>query len=141
MAVREIVKDEAILSQKSDKVEKGEDINQVIRDLLDTANEHKETCIGLSAIQIGYTKRVCIVKTGDDSWLTIINPMIIQHSPGHHQSTEGCLSFPDTPRTTKRWDSITIMHDVRGKMVKRKFGKIHAVIVQHEMDHMNGILI
>jgi len=141
MAVHEIIKDEKVLSLKSEKVSKSEDITQLIRDLIDTANEHKETCIGLSAIQIGFQKRICIIRNGEDNWFPIINPMIIQHSTGHHQSTEKCLSFPDQERTVKRWDSITIMHEVRSKVQKRKLSGTPAIIVQHEIDHMNGILI
>lgn len=129
-----------ILTMRSEKVAKGEDISELIRDLIDTAQAHKERCVGLAAIQIGVAKRVCVIIDGDDHWMPIINPIVVARSKTTHMSEEGCMSVEGT-RTVKRYDSITIMSDVSGKPKKRVIGGMHAVILQHEMDHMNGIVI
>lgn len=142
--IREIIKNDisgtAILTQTSEKVEKGENISDLIRDLIDTAKSHTDPeCAGLAAIQIGVPKRVCVMVDGD-KYIPIINPFIIQRSKGTHMSTEVCLSV-EGERTIKRHNEVIAMIDVGGKRKKRVFGGIHSVILQHEMDHMNGLLV
>jgi peptide deformylase len=142
--VKEIVKDIEILSKKSERVIKGEDIGELIRDLIDTANEWKDRdkgCVGLAAVQLGVHKRVCVLLDGD-KFIPIINPIIKKRSTGHHMSTEACLSV-NGEQTVKRYDNVTIMYELGsfGKKVTRAFGKLHSVVIQHEIDHFNGRLI
>lgn len=139
MAICEIIKDEAFLTQKSDRVTKDDDIQSIIKDLIDTANEHKETCLGIAAVQIGIHKRICIVRDGEEGWMPFINPMIIGHGNRSYISSEGCLSL-EGEREVKRWETVTIMHGL-GKVKKIRLGKTYSVILQHEIDHFNGILI
>lgn len=141
MPILDIVKDPDLLSTKSDKIIKGDDLQQLIQDLTDTANHHIDNCLGLSGIQIGYSKRICVIKSGEKTWLPLINPVIVKRSPATYLSEEGCLSFEGKTNTVKRHNQITIMHEVNGKIRKLSFSGIHSVIVQHEIDHMNGRLI
>lgn len=143
--IKEIIKDTMVLSQKSEKATKAE-VSEIVRDLIDTANEHLDRCVGLAAIQIGYNKRICIIRDGEDKegktkWLPIINPMIIAKSATTYTAIEGCMSF-DGEREVKRYNNITIMSEDRaGKMKKQILSGIRAQVAQHEIDHMSGILI
>ena len=137
--VKEIVKDETILRQKSDPYIFGED-DQLLQDLFDTAEEHKENCAGLACIQIGVPKRVILARHGN-KFVPYINPVIIQKSPKTYVTEEGCLSLVGT-RTVKRHRSIKVMWSTPdGKRQVKEFTGYIAQILQHEIDHCNGILI
>lgn len=131
---------EAVLTQKSDKIVKGDPVQDIIRDLLDTAQALTEVCVGLAAVQIGIHKRVCVVKDTDGKWFPLVNPVITERSSATVTSTEGCLSLEGT-KDVKRHTQITIMSAESGKIKKRTFYGTRAIVVQHEIDHMNGILI
>jgi peptide deformylase len=137
--IRDIVKDESILTQKSEHFIFGED-EYIIQDLLDTANEHKENCAGLASIQIGIPKRVILVRQGD-RFVPFINPMIIQKSPKTYIATEGCLSL-DGQRTVQRHASVKVVwRTPDGTRKVQMFNGYVAEILQHEIDHCNGIII
>lgn len=137
--IREIVKDESILKQKSDRFVLGED-DYLIQDMLDTANAHKDNCVGLTCIQIGVPKRVILVKQGE-SFVPFINPMIIKKSPKTYIAREGCLSL-DGLREVKRHHSIKVIWtDLNGKRKAKEFSGFIAEILQHEIDHCEGVLI
>lgn len=137
--VKEIVKDEAILRQKSEVFKLGED-DYLIEDMLDTANAHKEICAGLACIQIGVPKRVILVRQGS-KFIPFINPMIIHKSKKTYIAREGCLSL-DGIRTVKRHTSVKVVFtDTHGKRQVKDFIGSTAEIIQHECDHLNGILI
>ena len=137
--VKDIIKDEGILTQKSEHFIFGED-EYIIQDLLDTANAHKENCAGLASIQIGIPKRVILVRQGD-KFVPFINPMILQKSPKTYIATEGCLSL-DGQRTVKRHASIKVVwRTVSGQRKVQMFNGYTAEILQHEIDHCNGIII
>lgn len=139
MAVREIVKDVNILTQKSAPFILGED-DSVIQDLQDTATDHEDRCVGLAAIQIGIPKRVIVVKEGSN-FVTYINPVIVKRSRESYMATEGCLSL-DSPRTVKRYRSIMVSYTTaNGKKKSKTFDGFVAEILQHEIDHCNGVLI
>ena len=132
--IKDIVKDEQILSQKSEKATK-EDI-YIIKDLLDTAEHYKERCCGLAAIQIGYLKRIIVVL--DDSKFTpMINPIICKKSTDKYTTEEGCMSL-DGKREVKRFRNITVLYqDQYGKTKKQMCNMQLSQIVQH----LNGKLI
>jgi peptide deformylase len=137
--VREIVKDAEILTQKSEKFVIGQD-EHLIKDMLDTANEHKERCIGLACIQIGVPKRVILVRQGD-KFVPYINPIIVSKSTKTYIAKEGCLSVEGV-RSVKRHYSIKLLYtDRKGKTRSGNFNGLPAQIIQHECDHLNGILI
>jgi peptide deformylase len=139
--VKDIVKDEDVLSQKCERVNAKEDISQIVQDLIDTAEFYKERCIGLAANQIGYHKRVIVVRSGN-SWEVFVNPVVMGDKlRGKFESEEECLSL-DGSRTVTRYNRITFLYqDLKGKSQKISCRKPYSVVLQHETDHTNGILI
>lgn len=135
--VKEIVRDTFFLSQKS-KLATQEDI-QIIQDLKDTLEANKERCVGMAANMIGYQK--CILVFYDQNTLSImINPEIIKCSQ-MYEPEEGCLSLEGT-RKTKRYQSIKVKYlDENFKIKIKTYKGFTAQIIQHEMDHFEGILI
>lgn len=137
--VKEIVKDEEFLSQKSEKFIFGED-DYLIKDLLDTATAHKENCAGLACIQIGTPKRVLVAQIVD-KFVPFINPIIMQRSNSTYMAQEGCLSLEGL-RTVKRHKKIKVIYTTpSGKAESKEFSGFSAQVLQHEIDHLNGILI
>ena len=140
MAVKEIVKDTEFLQQKSAKANyKSAETMEVISDLIDTANEHKERCVGLSAVQIGVPLRVCVVFNGND-FITFVNPIITKSFGDKYEVEEGCMSLDGT-RKVMRYERIEIIRQTKSGFVKEKFRGYMAEILQHEIDHFNGKLI
>jgi peptide deformylase len=139
--IKEINKDIESLSQKSVAFDLTNDAdNELLRDMIDTANAHKENCAGLAAIQIGVAKRAILVRMGD-TFVPFINPMIIHKSSQTYCANEGCLSLDGT-RAVKRHRTVKAMWtDAKGKRHVREFKGFVAQIIQHEVDHCDGILI
>lgn len=139
--IKEINKDIETLSQKSVLFSLTEDLDgELLRDMLDTAYAHKDNCVGLAAIQIGVPKRVILVRQGN-TFTPFINPLIIQKSSQTYCADEGCLSL-DGLRSVKRHKSIKVMWtEPNGKKRVREFKGFIAQIIQHEVDHCDGILI
>lgn len=137
--VKEIIKDVDILSQKSEKFLICED-DELIRDLIDTANSHRDICAGLAAIQIGVPKRVIVVRQ-TDKFVPFINPIVVRRSNKKFLSVEGCLSI-EGQRQVERYEWIKVMYeDINGKHRCSRFNGLIGQIIQHEIDHCNGILI
>ena len=137
--IKKIVKDEYFLVKKSYKFIFGED-DHIIADLIDTANAHKDICSGLAAVQIGYYKRAIVVKIGDQ-YIPFINPIIIKRSGKPYRAIEGCLSLAGT-RDVKRYQSITVsFYDRNGKIKTQTYTGYVAQVIQHECDHLDGVLI
>lgn len=135
--IQPIMKDPVFLAQKSDPATK-EDLT-VAQDLLDTLAAHKEGCVGMAANMIGVPKQI-IVFDNDGSYMVMFNPEIVKAS-GKYEAEEGCLSLPGT-RKTQRWKSIKVRYQNEGFQVRFKtFTGWTAQIIQHEIDHCNGILI
>ena len=113
---------------------------EVARDLLDTLEAHRETCVGMAANMIGVTKR--IIAFNDRGKLEIMfNPEIIKAS-GEYETEEGCLSLLGGPRKTKRWQKIKVRYQTADLQIRLKtYEGWTAQIIQHEIDHCNGILI
>lgn len=139
--VRDIIKDETILSTVGKKVNpKAADTKRIIQDLIDTAKEHKDRCVGLAAIQINEPVKIFIVRAGEDKYDVYVNPTIIQTYGEKYEIEEGCMSFDGT-KTVTRSKGVVLMHQKNNKFIREKFSGYYAEIVQHEMDHLNGKLI
>ena len=138
MAVKELIHDTFFLALKSEKANK--DDMQTAIDLLDTLKYHKETCVGMAANMIGVRKNIICFVDGKN-YATMFNPVIIKKS-GEYETQETCLSLIGEPKKTKRYKSITVEFETE-KFVKKtkKYENFTAQIIQHEIDHLNGILI
>ena len=135
--IKELMHDPIFLAGKSEVATK-EDL-QVAQDLLDTLMAHRESCVGMAANMIGYRKRIIIVATGFAD-LIMINPKIIAKSDDY-EAEEGCLSLSGT-RKTKRYRSIKVQYQTLELQTRFKtYEGWTAQIIQHEIDHCNGILI
>ena len=135
--VREIMRDETFLSQKAEPATL-EDL-PVAQDLLDTLTAHKDGCVGMAANMIGIRKRI-IVFDNEDKYMVMFNPEIIKKS-GPYEAEEGCLSLTGT-RKAKRWQSIKVRYQNEQFQIRFKtFTGWTAQIIQHEIDHCEGILI
>ena len=135
--IREIVKDVLFLSQKSQPAAP-EDL-PVARDLLDTLAAHRDGCVGMAANMIGICKRI-IVFDNDGSDMVMFNPVIVKCSEPY-QTEEGCLSLTGV-RKTKRWRSIKVQYQNEAFQTRLKtYTGWTAQIIQHEIDHCDGIVI
>ena len=135
--IREITRDEAFLAQKAE-LATPEDLS-VGQDLLDTLEANKERCVGMAANMIGINKRI-IVFDNKGTPMVMFNPEIIKRS-GPYQSEEGCLSLEGT-RPAKRWQSIKVRYQNEKFQERFKtFTGWTAQIIQHEVDHCEGIII
>ena len=135
--VREIMRDEAFLSQKAEPATL-EDL-PVAQDLLDTLTAHKDGCVGMAANMIGVCKRI-IVFDNEGKYMVMFNPEIIKKS-GSYEAEEGCLSLSGT-RKAKRWQSIKVQYQNEQFQIRFKtFTGWTAQIIQHEIDHCEGVLI
>ena len=143
--VRKIVTDTNFLSRRCERIYDMKLAREIAQDLLDTATHNNEVnekkCCGLAANQIGEDVRVIIAQMSSGKFEVFVNPVIVAHSKSTHMSTEGCMSL-EGERTVERYDNIMVMsQSLSGKWSKRGFGGFTAVELQHEIDHLNGILI
>lgn len=135
--VREIMKDEVFLAEASEKAT-AED-TEIARDLLETLEAHKAGCVGMAANMIGVRKRI-IAFDNEGSYMVMFNPEIVKKS-GAYEAEEGCLSLTGT-RKTRRWQSIKVQYQNEKMQIRLKtFTDWTAQIIQHEIDHCNGIII
>ena len=136
--VKELIHDPFLLSRKS-RIATKEDL-QVLDNLLETLVFHKETCVGMAANMIGETVRI-IVFFEDRKPQGMLNPEILK-AEGEYETEEGCLSLLGGPRKTKRFQKIKVSYQTRDLQVRMKtYQGWTAQIIQHEIDHCNGILI
>ena len=136
--IRPLVHDPFLLARKSAPATK-EDL-ETAQDLLDTLAAHKDSCVGMAANMIGVTK--CIIAFDcEGSYMVMLNPEIISFS-GEFETEEGCLSLLGGPRKTKRYQKIKVRWQNEVMQTRTKtFTGWTAQIIQHEIDHCNGILI
>ena len=136
--VKELMHDPIFLAGKSQPAT-GEDL-RTAQDLLDTLIAHKDGCVGMAANMIGVKKRI-IVFDNEGSYMTMLNPEIIK-AEGLYETEEGCLSLLGGPRKTKRYQKIKVRYQNLELQTRLKtFTGWTAQIIQHEIDHCNGILI
>lgn len=136
--VKELVHDPIFLGQKSEPATLAD--LQTAQDLRDTLEAHKDACVGMAANMIGVKKRIiCFDNNGE--YMTMFNPDIIKFSEAF-ETEEGCLSLLGGPRKTKRYKKIKVQYQTLELKVRTKtFEGWTAQIIQHEIDHCNGILI
>ena len=135
--IREIMRDEAFLAQKAEPATP-EDL-PVAQDLLDTLEANKDRCVGMAANMIGFNKRI-IVFDNEGTYMVMFNPKIIKRS-GPYQAEEGCLSLDGT-RPAKRWQSVKVRYQNEKFQERFKtFTGWTAQIIQHEVNHCEGIII
>ena len=135
--IRDICNDESFLAQKAEPATV-EDLS-VAADLLETLEHHKEGCVGMAANMIGVNKRI-IAFDNEGTYMVMFNPEIVKKS-GPYDAVEGCLSLTGT-RPTKRWNSIKVRWQNEKFQERLKtFTGWTAQIIQHEIDHCEGIII
>ena len=136
--VSEIIHDPILLAIKSEKATV-EDL-QVAQDLLDTLTANKEACVGMAANMIGVRKYI-IVFDNEGTYMMMFNPEIVKMS-GPYDTEEGCLSLLGGPRPCKRYQTIKVQWQNEKFQTRIKtFTGWTAQIIQHEVDHCEGILI
>lgn len=142
--IKELVHDPIFLAQKSAPADKSD--AQTARDLIDTITAHKDTCVGMAANMIGVLKRIIVFASDGDhpiggAFEVMYNPEIVKCS-GAYQTEESCLSLLGEPKPVKRYKSVKVKFlnsDFREHF--KTFTGFTAQIIQHEIDHCNGILI
>ena len=136
--VRELIHDPILLSRQSAPAT-AEDL-QVSQDLLDTLLAHRETCVGMAANMIGIHKQI-IVFDNEGTPMVMFNPQIISKSLPY-EAEESCLSLLGGPRKTTRYLKVKVQYQTTQlQTLLKTFSGWTAQIIQHEIDHCNGILI
>lgn len=136
--IKELIHDEAFLSQVSE--ESAPEDMQTARDLEDTLRAHSSTCVGMAANMIGIKKRIIVIDD-NNSYVTMFNPVIIKCSQPY-TAEESCLSLLGGPRKIKRYKYIKLKYqNDQFKLRYKSYTGWTAQIIQHEIDHCNGILI
>ena len=136
--IREIVKDNILLSQKS--IDATYEDKNIAQDLLDTLNAHREHCVGMAANMIGELKNIIVIADQGSPFI-MYNPQIIKTTGAPYTALEGCLSHQGT-KEALRYPKIKVAyldHDFKKKV--KTFSDYTAQIIQHEIDHCSGILI
>ena len=135
--IREICKDEAFLAQKAEPAVPAD--LAVAQDLRDTLAAHREGCVGMAANMIGVNKRI-IIFDDQGEYQVMFNPVIVRKS-GPYEAEESCLSLTGT-RRTRRFETIKVQWQNEKFQTRLKtFAGWTAEIIQHEIDHCDGILI
>ena len=135
--IREICRDETFLAQKAAPAT-ADDL-ATAQDLLDTLTAHKDSCVGMAANMIGVCKRI-IAFDNEGTYMVMFNPVIVRQS-GPYETQEGCLSLTGV-RKTKRFQTIKVQWQNEQFQTRLKtFTGWTAEIIQHEIDHCEGILI
>ena len=136
--VKELMHDPIFLARKSVPAT-AEDM-ETARDLMDTLMAHRDTCVGMAANMIGVCKRIIVFDHAGKPML-MFNPEILK-SAGEYETEEGCLSLLGGPRKTKRFQKIKVRYQTEKMEIRIKnFEGWTAQIIQHEIDHCNGIII
>jgi len=136
--VRTVIHDPILLAAKS--VAATTEDMEIARDLLDTLAANREACVGMAANMIGVCKNI-IVFDNEGSDMLMFNPEIVKAS-GQYETEEGCLSLLGGPRKTKRYQKIKVRYQNADFQIRLKtFEGWTAQIIQHEIDHCNGVLI
>ena len=136
--VKELVHDPILLAMKSETAAK--DDLQTAQDLTDTLSAHKNSCVGMAANMIGVRKRIIVFDNGGE-YMTMLNPEILKRSEPY-ETEEGCLSLLGGPRKCKRYKSVKVKwQTVDFQTHIKTFTGFTAQIIQHEIDHCDGVLI
>lgn len=135
--IRDICKDETFLARRGETALPA-DLG-IAQDLLDTLRAHKDGCVGMAANMIGVNKRI-IVFDNEGTYTLMFNPVIVKHA-GPYEAEEGCLSLTGT-RKARRYQTIKVRWQNEAFQTRLKtFTGWTAEIIQHEIDHCDGIII
>lgn len=135
--IKPIVRDIFFLGQKAERAVKAD--MAVGRDLLDTLQANRDWCVGMAANMIGVRKAIIVVHMGAAD-IVMFNPVVLKKE-GPYEAEEGCLSL-DGVRKTTRYEYIEVeFYDMSWKKRRQKLCGLPAQICQHELDHLEGILI
>ena len=135
--IRPIMRDEAFLAQKAEPATAAD--LTVAQDLLETLEANKAGCVGMAANMIGENKRI-IAFDNEGTYMVMFNPEIVKRT-GPYEAEEGCLSLFGR-RKAKRWRSIKVQYQTAAFQTRFKtFTGWTAQIIQHEIDHCEGIII
>ena len=136
--IKDLIHDPIFLARKAEPAT--QDDLQTAEDLLDTLTAHRETCVGMAANMIGVCKRIIAFDNGG-SYMVMFNPRIVK-AAGEYDAEESCLSLLGGPRKTKRFRKIKVEYQTDTFQTRLKtFEGWTAQIIQHEIDHCDGILI
>ena len=136
--IKELVHDPLFLALESEVATK--DDLHIATDLLETLVAHRDSCVGMAANMIGERKRIIAIDN-DGEYMVMINPVILKKA-GRYKTQESCLSLLGGPRDTVRYKSIKVQWQTTDFKIKIKtFKDFTAQIIQHEIDHCNGVLI
>ena len=136
--IKELVHDPMFLAIESEVATK--DDLHIATDLLETLVAHRDSCVGMAANMIGERKRIIAIDN-DGEYMVMINPVILKKD-GRFKTQESCLSLLGGPRDTVRYKSIKVQWQTTDFKIKIKtFKDFTAQIIQHEIDHCNGVLI
>ena len=135
--IRPIMRDVFFLNQKSEQATEAD--KHVIQDLLDTLKANEDGCVGMAANMIGVKKRIIVVSMGFAN-IPMINPVIVKKS-GPYETEEWCLSLLGVRKTTRYKDIEVEFLDAGFKKQRQKYSGWIAQIIQHEVDHCDGIVI
>lgn len=136
--IRPIVTDPLVLARPSAPADKSD--RPIARDLADTLRAHRERCAGMAANMIGASKRIIAVYDRG-ALLVLMNPVLLRRSDELYEAEEGCLSLAGMRKTLRaRWIEVE-WTPLKGKKQRARFTGFTAEIIQHEMDHLEGILI
>jgi peptide deformylase len=142
MAVMPVIKmDNPLLHRKAKKVGKiDSSIQKLIDDMVETM--HEVGGVGLAAPQVGVPLQLVVIQETDEAdVITLINPEIVKTSEETEMMTEGCLSLPGYRGEIKRFTSVTVRaRDHQGKLIRIKGEDLLSQVLQHEIDHINGIV-
>lgn len=135
--VKQIVHDPFFLAQRSEPASEAD--KQVATDLMDTLRANLDHCVGMAANMIGVKKNVIVVAAGPLQFV-MINPVIVKKS-GAFQTEEGCLSLEGVRPCTRYKEIEVVYQDADFRKKRAKYSGWTAQIIQHECDHLSGILI
>ena len=137
--VRQVVRDQMFLAQKSDPVTSDDDYKSIIQDLRDTLQANNRTCVGMAANMIGVKKQIIIISLGVVPFI-MINPWIVRKKE-MYETEEGCLSLDGT-RKAVRYKQITVEYlDESMQKHRQEFNGFVAQNIQHQIDHLSGVII
>lgn len=136
--VKELIHDPVFLALRAEPATEND--LEIAKDLLETLIRHADSCVGMAANMIGHNKRIIAVDN-DGEYVLMLNPVILKKS-GSYKTQESCLSLLGGPRETVRYNSVKVQWQTTGFKTKIKtFTGFTAQIIQHEIDHCDGVLI
>ncbi len=136
--IRPIVKDKFLLSQKSAPADKND--LQTAQDMVETIAAHSHECVGMAANMIGVLKRIIVFEEGA-KYVVMLNPVVKWESPETYVIKENCLCHEGAKEVTRHEAIEVEFLDIRMRKCRKKYDGITAEIIQHELDHLEGILV